>query len=188
MCEKFSTGGCPKGEIPCDETSEKISPEKPEPERGLLEEQLLETAARAEALRQEALRVKADFLNFRARVERDSARMKTLAAESAVLNLIPVLDNLDRAIESAEGLEGEALLEGIQMVRTQFFSALQSMGLEEISALGEPFNPEIHEAILVSPVEQPSEDGKILGVLQKGYRLGDKLVRPSKVRVGRHDG
>jgi molecular chaperone GrpE (heat shock protein) len=73
------------------------------------------------------------------------------------------------------------------MVRSQFFAALQSMGLEEIPAGGENFNPEVHEAILVSPVEEPAEDGKVIEVLQKGYRLGERVVRPAKVRVGRYE-
>jgi molecular chaperone GrpE (heat shock protein) len=188
MCEKQSTGECREGEIPCGGENEKVSPENWAAERVELEEKLQSAEKRAETLRQEGLRVKADFMNFRARIERDSARMKTLAAESAVLNLLPVLDNLDRAIDSAESRRGEALLEGVQMVRSQFFAALQSMGLEEVPALAETFSPEIHEAILVSGVEDPAEDGKILEVLQKGYRLGDRLVRPSKVRVGRYEG
>ena len=170
------------------EEAEILSPEKVADDRAELEEKLRETEKAVEALRQEGLRIKADFLNYRARVERDSARMKLLAAESAILNLLPVLDNLDRAIGSAESKQGEALVEGVKLVRSQFFTALQGMGLEEIEAEGCLFNPETHEAVLVSPVGDPSEDGKILEVLQKGYRLGDRVVRPSKVRVGRYDG
>jgi len=175
--------GCASMEEP-----EILSPEKVADDRAELEEKLREAEKAVEALRQEALRVKADFLNYRARVERESARMKVLAAEGAVLSLLPVLDNLDRAIGSAESQQGQPLLEGVRLVRSQFFGALQAMGLEEIQAEGCLFNPETHEAVLVSPVEDPSEDGKILEVLQKGYRLGDKIVRPVKVRVGRHDG
>lgn len=188
MCEKQSTGECRENEIPCGGENEKTSPENWAAERAELEEKLQAAEKMAETLRLEGLRVKADFMNFRARIDRDSARMKTLAAEGAVLNLLPVLDNLDRAIDSAESRRGEAFLEGVQMVRSQFFSALQAMGLEEIPAMAESFNPEIHEAILVSGVEDPAEDGKVLEVLQKGYRLGDRLVRPSKVRVGRYEG
>jgi molecular chaperone GrpE (heat shock protein) len=188
MCEKQSTGECRENEIPCGGEKEKPSPENWAAERAELEEKLQAAEKMAETLRQEGLRVKADFMNFRARIDRDSARMKTLAAESAVLNLLPVLDNLDRAIDSAGSRHGEALLEGVQMVRSQFFAALQAMGLEEIPAMAETFSPEIHEAILVSGVEDPAEDSKVLEVLQKGYRLGDRLVRPSKVRVGRYEG
>jgi molecular chaperone GrpE (heat shock protein) len=170
------------------EEPEILSPEKVADDRAELEEKLRETEKAVEALKQESLRLKADFLNYRARVERESARMKILAAESAVINLLPVLDNLDRAIGSAESQQGQPLLEGVRLVRSQFFGALQAMGLEEIQAEGCPFNPETHEAILASPVEDPSEDGKILEVLQKGYRLGDRVVRPVKVRVGRYGG
>jgi len=150
------------------EEPEILSPEKVADDRVELEEKLREAEKAVDAMRQEALRVKADFLNYRARVERESARMKVLAAEGAVLSLLPVLDNLDRAIGSAESQQGQPLLEGVRLVRSQFFGALQAMGLEEIQAEGCPFNPETHEAVLVSPVENPSEDGKILEVLQKG--------------------
>jgi molecular chaperone GrpE len=188
MCEKNSSGALGHDEVPSSGNGENLSAEKPADDTQELEERLQEAERIAEALRLEGLRVKADFMNFRARVERDSARMKALAAEGAAMNLIPVLDNLDRAIESAEAMEGEPLLEGVKMVRAQFFAVLQSMGLEEIPAAGNPFNPEFHEAVLVFPVDHPDEGGKVIEVLQKGYRLGDKIVRPSKVRVGRYDG
>ena len=134
MCEKQSTGECRENEIPCGGEKEKPSPENWAAERAELEEKLQAAEKMAETLRQEGLRVKADFMNFRARIDRDSARMKTLAAESAVLNLLPVLDNLDRAIDSAGSRHGEALLEGVQMVRSQFFS-------EEIDFAGGLFTP-----------------------------------------------
>ncbi|MFA0888561.1 MAG: nucleotide exchange factor GrpE [Synergistales bacterium] len=188
MCEKNSSGACGQDDVPFGEEAERLSPEPREFDAAELEERLQEAERTAEALRLEGLRVKADFMNFRARVERDSTRMKVLAAEGAVTNLLPVLDNLDRAIESAAALKGDSLLEGVRMVRAQFFAVLQSMGLEEIPAAGHPFSPEIHEAVLVFPVDRSDEDGKVIEVLQKGYRLGDKLVRPSKVRVGRYEG
>ena len=152
-------------------------------------EQKLEAAEKlAEALRQEGLRIKADFMNYRSRIERESQKMRVLAAENAVLNLIPVLDNLDRAIEAAENHSGESLLEGVRMVREQFYGALRSLGLEEIPALGEAFNPEVHDGVLVSPVDGPEGNERVLEIIQKGYRLGERVIRPSKVRVGRYDG
>jgi molecular chaperone GrpE (heat shock protein) len=187
MVEKHCRKGSHESQDSTEERPDALNPEALAVEKAELEEKLKAAETMADALKQEGLRIKADFMNYRARVERDSARMKVLAAESAVINLIPVLDNLDRAILSAEKPEGAALLEGVRMVRAQFFSALQTLGLEEISALGESFNPEVHEAILVSPVQGPEEDGKVLGVLEKGYRLGDRIVRPSKVQVGRYE-
>ncbi len=187
MCEKREPGTCREGDGSLGKEEEQVILEKVLAERVELQGKLQAAEELAEALRHEGARIKADFMNYRARVERDAAKMKVLAAENAVLTLIPALDNLDRAIESAEDARGEALLAGVRIVRTQFFSALQSLGLEEIPARGEVFNPEIHEALLVSTVEFPQQDGKILEVLQKGYRLGDRVVRPAKVRVGRHE-
>lgn len=188
MREKHVRAYKPEGEDAKERESEKALVEEPRLDRDELEQKLEAAEQLAETLRQEGMRIKADFMNYRSRIERESQKMRVLAAENAVLNLIPVLDNLDRAIEAAETHKGESLLEGVRMVRGQFFGALRSLGLEEIPALGEPFNPEIHDGILVSPIDDPVGNERVLEVVQKGYRLGEKVIRPSKVRVGRYEG
>jgi len=188
MREKHVKGYQSEGENTEGHESENAVVEAPGVYREELEQKLEAAEKLAEALRQEGMRIKADFMNYRSRIERESQKMRVLAAENAVLDLIPVLDNLDRAIEAAENHRGESLLEGVRMVRDQFYGALRSLGLEEIPSLGEAFNPEVHDGVLVSQVDGPEGNERVLEIIQKGYRLGEKVIRPSKVRVGRYDG
>ena len=134
-------------------------------------------------LRNEASRAKADFYNYRTRIERDRARDRVLAAEGAVLNLLPVLDNLERALD-AESDKESSMYKGISMVKKQFFEALQNMGLKLIEASG-MFDPSVHEAVMLVDVESGDEDGMVMEALHRGYMLGEKVLRAAKVKVGR---
>lgn len=139
-----------------------------------------------EDLLQEASRNKADFVNYRNRVERDRSRDRKLAAEGAVELLLPVLDNLGRTLQALEGADA-SLLKGISMVERQFVGALESLGLARIDAAG-AFDPNLHEAVGVEPTSDPDRDGTIVQELQGGYLLGGKVIRPARVRVARHEG
>lgn len=147
--------------------------------RKLLEE------AKAEALgyKDEAARAKADFYNYRTRVERDRARDRTLAAEGAVGALIPVLDNLARTLQAVPDKDSQ-LYKGVSMVERQFSAALQGLGLEVIGTDCR-FDPSLHEAVMVADVGEDAEDGKILEELHRGYKLGDKVLRAAQVKIGR---
>lgn len=149
-----------------------------ETRKALLEEMEKELAEKNE----ESARFRADFYNFRQRTERDAARLRELAAERAVALLIPVLDNLDRAIAAAQA--DDPLLKGVAMVRKQFFGALQELGVSTIACDG-AFDPAVHEAVEVVPVQDPARDGQIVEELQMGYLLGGKVLRAAQVRVGR---
>ena len=142
-------------------------------------------AARAEAeqYKNEAARAKADFYNYRTRIERDRTRDRVLAAESAVLDLLPVLDNLERALD-AESDKESSMHKGISMVRLQFFSALQNLCLKAIDTSG-AFDPSLHEAVTTADTENPDEDGMITEVFHRGYMLGHKVLQAAKVKVGR---
>jgi molecular chaperone GrpE (heat shock protein) len=137
------------------------------------------------ALEEEAARARADYYNLRQRTARDASKQRALASETAVRELLPVLDNLDRALGAAA--QDDPLLKGVSMVRRQFFEILKVLGLEEIAPEG-PFDPSLHEAVGMEPVENPEDDGMILGELQKGYLLGGKVLRASQVRIGSHSG
>lgn len=144
----------------------------------------LEEAGRAaDEYREEAARAKADFYNYRTRVERDRARDRVLAAEGTVDALLPVLDNLDRTLQAVTDKES-ALFKGVAMVQRQFFSALQSLGLQVIDTSGH-FDPAQHDALMVADIDDDREDGKILEELHRGYRLGDKVLRAAQVKVAR---
>ena len=138
-----------------------------------------------DALQEEVTRARADYYNLRQRTARDASKQRALASETAVRELVPVLDNLDRALTSAD--KEDPLLKGVSMVRRQFFEALKVLGLEEISEKGS-FDPSLHEAVCMEPVEDPDLDGAILEELQKGYLLGGKVLRASQVRIGSFSG
>ena len=125
-------------------------------------------------------RVAADFDNFRKRAARDHESLVSRAHERLVKELLPVLDDLERALVAAEGHEEAKLEEGVRLVHRELRSALAKEGLVEIETEG-VFDPHVHEALLTQPSEQ--DDGAILEVIQKGYRLGDRVLRPARVVI-----
>ena len=128
-----------------------------------------------------AQRVQADFDNYRKRAVRDQERLVAHAHERLVRELLPVLDDLARALEAAERHEEAQLVEGVQLVERALRGALAKEGLTEIETEG-LFDPHVHEALLTQP-SADAEPGTVLEVVQRGYRLGDKVVRPARVIV-----
>lgn len=123
----------------------------------------------------------------KARVERDARRAADELREKLVLDLVPVLDNLDRTIRAAEKAgNSPAMLQGVRMVRSQFANALAKHGVEQIDARDQRFDPAIHDAINVVPVDDPAAHDIVVDVYEPGYWFGDRLLRPAKVIVGRH--
>ena len=127
------------------------------------------------------LRLAADFDNYRKRVAREHAELTARANERLVNELLPVLDDLERALEAATEHEEAKLEEGVQLVHRSLAALLERHGLTEIDTEG-AFDPHVHEALLAQPAEG-AEEGSVLQVLQKGYRLGDKVLRPARVIV-----
>jgi molecular chaperone GrpE len=125
-------------------------------------------------------RVKAEFDNYRKRVAREQASLIARAHESLVRQLLPVLDDLERALVAAEQHEEAKLEEGVRLVHRQLAELLRKEGLEEIETNGQ-FDPHVHEALLSQPSD--AEEGSVIDVLQKGYKLGDRVVRPARVIV-----
>jgi molecular chaperone GrpE len=125
-------------------------------------------------------RVAADFENYRKRAARDQESLVARAAERLVRELLPVLDDLERALQAAEEHEEARLEEGVRLVHRQLAGALRKEGLEEIPTDGE-FDPHLHEALLAQPAD--AKEGTVIQVLQKGYRLGDRVLRPARVVV-----
>ncbi len=125
-------------------------------------------------------RVKADFDNFRKRAARDQEALVARAGERIVKELLPVLDDLERALEAAEQHEEAKLEEGVKLVHRQLEQLLEREGLAAVETDG-MFDPHVHEALLTQPSE--SEEGSVIEVLQKGYRLGDRVLRPARVVV-----
>ena len=125
-------------------------------------------------------RVQADFDNYRKRAARDQQSLVARAHERLVKDLLPVLDDLERALEAADAHEEAALEDGVALVARSFADVLRKEGLEEVATDGK-FDPHVHEALLSQPSEE--EEGSVIEVLQKGYRLGDRVIRPARVVI-----
>ena len=125
-------------------------------------------------------RLKAEFDNYRKRAARDQDALVARASERLVFALVPVLDDLGRALEAAESHEEAKLEEGVRLVHRALADALAREGLLEIETDGK-FDPNVHEALLAQPSDR--EPGAVLDVVQKGYRLGDRVLRPARVIV-----
>jgi molecular chaperone GrpE len=158
-----------------------------------------EASSELDALRQEALalrdelegqrnqlmRTLADFQNFRKRVEAEKASLRTFAAEKLVLDLLPVLDNFQRTLDALEqGSSLDSIKGGIVAVERQFRAALESHNVTPIPAHGQPFDPELHEAIGHEHSEEHPED-TVTQVLEPGYKMAEKVIRPARVRVSK---
>jgi molecular chaperone GrpE len=133
-----------------------------------------------------AQRVQADFENYRKRALRDQERLVAHAHERLVRELLPILDDLERALQAAERHEEAQLVDGVELVQKSLRAALAKEGLTEIDTSGQ-FDPHVHEALLTQPAED-AEPGSVLDVVQRGYRLGDKIVRPARVIVAADHG
>ncbi len=148
-------------------------------------EELLARLQDVERERDEVLdnlrRVAADFDNYRKRVAREQAQLYARSSERVVAKLLPVLDDLVRALEAAEHHEEAKVLEGVRMTKDALAGVLASEGVEEIPTDG-PFDPHVHEALLSQPVEGV-EPGHVVQVVQRGYRIGDVVLRPARVVV-----
>jgi molecular chaperone GrpE len=148
------------------------------------EQTIEERLAALEAERDEYLndlkRVAAEFENYRKRVLRDQESLVARAHERLVRELLPVLDDLERALAAAEEHEEAKLEEGVRLVHRELEAALDREGVAEIETDGH-FDPHVHEALLSQPSE--AEEGSVLEVLQKGYKLGDHVLRPARVVV-----
>ena len=124
--------------------------------------------------------LQADFENFRKRAQRDQDALVARAGERIVKELLPVLDDLERALEAAEQHEEAKLEDGVKLVHRQLEQLLAKEGLAPVDTDG-MFDPHVHEALLTQPSE--SDEGSVIEVLQKGYRLGDRVLRPARVVV-----
>lgn len=133
------------------------------------------------------LRAVADLQNYRRRVSQELQREREAGKASVIEDMLPVLDNFERTLEAGKaGASLESLLEGVQLVERQLRAALERHGLRPIEAQSRPFDPELHEAVVTEPSDKA--EGTILEVLERGYLLGDRVVRPAKTKVSRGPG
>ena len=149
-----------------------------------LEEKLAEVERERDEFLNDLKRVAADFENYRKRVARDQEGLVARAHERLVKELLPVLDDLERALEAAAEHEEAKLEEGVRLVHRELVAALGREGLVEVETNGQ-FDPHVHEALLSQPSDE--SDGTVIEVLQKGYRLGDRVLRPARVVVAQSE-
>jgi len=159
-----------------------LAPVEGEPVAPLTREEVEALRKERDDLREQLLRRRADFDNYRKRVERDR-QASSLEAEAGLLRaLIPTIDNLDRALSAAAS--ETSLREGVELTRRELLALMEARGVIVDDPRGEPFNPEIHQALSYEPAEGVP-DGTILEVFSKGYRLRDRLLRAALVKVAK---
>jgi len=128
----------------------------------------------------------AEFDEARLRLRREISKDIERTRREVISEMLEVLDNLDRAIDSAQRSEApKAFLEGVEMVQRQFLGKLDALGVTRIAADAQPFDPAVHEAVTTVPASSPEQDGLIVGVIRHGYRIGDDVLRPASVAVGK---
>lgn len=165
---------------PAAETEENIA-EEPKPEA--VEEEVNPWQEKYETLNNQYIRLAADFDNFRKRQEHERESLLKYGAENTVKKLIEVMDNFDRGLKAIETVEDcEKVKECYNLAYKNFNDVLAKIGLEPIKAEGEVFDPNLHEAVMQTPTNEKPEH-TIIAELQKGYKLGDKVLRPSLVNV-----
>jgi molecular chaperone GrpE len=179
------------------EGTERVNTETEQP--SLKPKYVEELEARTKAAEKQVQEVQSRFDQLRQQLQRETdetrQRLNRSADERAagekakfIAALLPVLDDLNRAIESVtDNTSRETLLEGVRSIATSFQSALTSAGVEPIVAVGEEFNPELHEAVDTEETDGEM-DGRVIGEYSRGFRMGDRLLRPARVKVGRAPG
>ncbi|WP_314717803.1 nucleotide exchange factor GrpE [uncultured Fretibacterium sp.] len=140
---------------------------------------------RVAELEGELAAARADFYNYRQRMAKERQQIRRLVTDDTISSLLPVLDNLDRALTVPEDGSAKDVLVGVGMVRRQFLSTLEELGVRVIPTEGAPFDPALHDAVETVPVEDPEQDGRILEELTRGYRTDERVLRASRVTVGK---
>lgn len=185
MSESETTqNSAPNGEAANDTAAPAEASPAP-PAEPTTEERYASALGEVAKLRDQLLRTAADFDNFRKRTRRDVDDAQRRGKESTVKDLLPVFDNFERAITHAESTgEAKSVAEGLRIVLKQFLDTLEKMGIQRINAVGQPFDPSIHEAIQhMESAEHPA--GVVLYDVQSGYRIGEHLLRAAMVVVSK---
>ena len=147
-------------------------------------DELQELRRERDEMHERLLRTAAEFDNYRKRVERDRREFSEFAAADTLSEMLPVIDNLERALQAAPGGDVEALRKGVELIHRQMLDLLHKRGARPTASLGADFDPNIHQAVVHEPSEQHRE-GEVMEELQRGYMLGSRLLRPAMVKVAK---
>lgn len=137
-----------------------------------------------DALRDRLLRTAAEFDNFRKRIDRERRDLSEFAAADVLTELLPIVDNFERALQAPAPAEADSFRAGIEMIHRQMLDLLRKRGVKPIDALGADFDPNFHQAVIHEP-SADHRDGEVIAELQRGYMLGDRLLRPAMVKVAK---
>lgn len=130
-------------------------------------------------------RAAADFSNFRKRAEKETSELSKFANSTLIARILPVLDDLDRAFQTVpEDLRDLTWVDGVMLISRKLRAILEAEGLKAIDALGKPFDPNFHEAVIHEETDK-ADEGTVTGELQRGYMLGDRVLRPTMVKVAK---
>lgn len=152
--------------------------------RHAAEKALEETKSKLAELNDKHLRLQAEFDNFRKRTAKEKLDLTVTASENVIKDILPVLDDFERALQNMEKNGNEADLQGVTLIYNKLKDTLKKKGLEEIEAAGADFNTDEHEALTMIPAPAEDQKGKVLDVIQKGYKLNGKVIRFARVVVG----
>jgi molecular chaperone GrpE len=151
-----------------------------------LERQVVEKDKQIQEYLTKYRQASSEFEEMRLRLRREISKDIERARRDVISELLEVLDNLERALDSArQSPSADALLQGVDMVRRQFLSKLESLGVKPIESIGARFDPALHEAVATVPAASTDQDGTIVGVVRQGYRIGDDILRPAAVAVAK---
>ena len=148
------------------------------------DKQFDELKEKYDELNDKYLRLFSEFDNYRKRTAKEKIELSKTASESIMVDLLPILDDFERAIQTMENKETDANYEGVVLIYNKLKRTLEQKGLEEINAQGATFDTDEHEALTNVPVGDESQKGKVLDVIQKGYKLNGKVIRYARVVVG----
>jgi molecular chaperone GrpE len=180
--EKEDNGEHPSGgdpsEVEPSQAEAAAEPETLEAAKALLQEE----REKAQRLLANWQRAEADFANYKRRVKQEGDEARRLANAALIINILPVLDDLERALASLNiQLAGLTWFDGIRLIYRKLLLVLESAGVSQIEAEGQPFDPRLHEAVMYGE----GEEGKVVAEVQRGYKLGDRVLRPAMVIVGK---
>jgi molecular chaperone GrpE len=169
-----------------EESADKVSDKKSKrfKIRHAQEKALEEEKAKYAELNDKYLRLFSEFDNFRKRTAKEKLDLTVTASESVIKDILPVLDDFERALQNMEKNGNEADLQGVTLIYNKLKDTLKKKGLEEIEAAGADFNTDEHEALTMIPAPAEDQKGKVLDVIQKGYKLNGKVIRFARVVVG----
>ena len=147
-----------------------------------IEEQLAEAEEKAAGYLASWQRAAADFQNYKRRNEQEREELGRLANAALIINILPLVDDFERALQNVDArIAGLTWMDGIRLIHRKFQNLLEMAGVKEIESDGQTFDPNVHEAVMFGE----GEDGKVISVVQKGYKLGDRVIRPAMVVVGK---